>query len=94
MTLSVVRAVDAVISGSTLQLGLSTLGAQSQAWEVPCDAKVPLTINTNTETFAFDESVLVRRANNGVCFSRVEGWTDAAVETYIFGALFVSQVYL
>lgn len=92
--LSVVRAIDAVISGSTLQSGLSTLGAQAQAWEVPCDARVSLTININAQTFTVDESVLVRQTTSGACFSGVEGWTDAAVEEYLFGALFVSQIYL
>lgn len=77
-----------------MQSSLSTLGTQSQAWEVPCDAKVSLTININAQTFTFDESVLVRQTSSGTCFSGVEGWTDDAVEEYIFGALFVSQVYL
>lgn len=85
---------NAVISGSSVQSGLSTLGSQSQAWEVPCNSKVSLTVNINDQTFTFDESVLVRQASSGTCFSGVEGWTDSSVDEYIFGALFVSQVYL
>ncbi|TFY52508.1 hypothetical protein EVJ58_g9977 [Rhodofomes roseus] len=85
---------NAVISGSSVQSGLSTLGSQSQAWEVPCDSKVSLAININDQTFTLDESVLVRQTSSGTCFSGVEGWMDGSVDEYIFGALFVSQVYL
>lgn len=61
---------------------------------MPCDAKVSLTININAQTFTFDETVLVRQTSSGTCFSGVEGWTDDSVDEYIFGALFVSEVYL
>ena len=53
-----------------------------------------LTININAQTFTFDETVLVRQTSSGTCFSGVEGWTDDSVDEYIFGALFVSEVYL
>ncbi|KZT68462.1 acid protease [Daedalea quercina L-15889] len=85
---------NAVISGSSVQSGLSTLGSQSQAWSVPCDTKVSLSININDQTFTLDQSALVRQSSSGTCFSGVEGWTDSSIEQYIFGALFVSQVYL
>ena len=61
---------------------------------MPCDTKVSLSININDQTFTLDESVLVRQSSSGTCFSGVEGWTNSSIEEYIFGALFVSQVYL
>ncbi|TFK57717.1 acid protease [Heliocybe sulcata] len=63
------------------------------AWTMPCDTKMTFTAVFGTESFSVDESILV--INQGTrCVGAVEGWSDSSFTGYLFGARFLSEVYL
>ncbi|CCM01437.1 uncharacterized protein FIBRA_03489 [Fibroporia radiculosa] len=86
--------INAAISGSSLQTGLSSLGNQSQAWTVPCDAQFTFSVVIGSQTFSIDQSALVIQLGNGVCASGIEAWSDQTVDEHLLGALFIQQFYL
>ena len=68
----------------------------SQAWTLPCDSKFTFGLVVGEQTFPLDESVLVidQGLGNNTCVSGIEGWTDPSEELYMFGARFLSTVYM
>lgn len=86
--------INAAISGSSLQTGLSSLGTQSEAWTVPCDAEFSLTVIIGSQKFTLDQSALVINLGNNVCVSGIEAWTDTSIDEYLLGALFIQKFYL
>ena len=85
---------DDAIPGSNLRPDLSSLGILSQAWTIPCDSSFSFGIVVGSQTFTLDETSLVIQQPNGICVSGIEGWTDETQVNYVFGARFLSTIYL
>jgi len=61
---------------------------------VPCDSQFSFSVNINDQQFTLDQSTLVINTGNSQCVSGIEAWTDASIEEYLFGALFIQKFYL
>ena len=74
----------------------STLGNLSQAWTVPCASRFSITIGIGQQNFTLDESTLVvdQGIGTSICTSALEQWTDPQEAVYMFGARFISTVYV
>lgn len=88
------RLIHDAIPGSNLRPDLSTLGSLSEAWTIPCNASFSYGIVVGTQTFTVDQHTLVLQQPDGSCVSGIEGWTDDTQTQYVFGARFLSTVYL
>ncbi|KAK7696113.1 hypothetical protein QCA50_000756 [Cerrena zonata] len=82
------------IEGSVQLPAVSTLGSLAQTWKVPCDSKITLGITVGTQTFTLDSSTLVIKMGDGTCISGIEAWTSSDLNSYLFGARFISVFYL
>ncbi|KAL6305672.1 aspartic peptidase domain-containing protein [Sparassis latifolia] len=85
--------INGIISGSVYEPSLSSLGSESGAWMVPCDAKYTFTVSIGSQSFTLDQSTLMTNSD-AVCTSGIEGWTDSSITQYILGARFLSQFYV
>lgn len=86
--------LDAAIPGSQLQANMGSLGAASQAWTIPCDAKFSFAFLVGGQTFTLDHNSLVIPVSSGQCVSAIEGWSDENETRYLLGTAFISSVYL
>lgn len=68
----------------------------SQAWTLPCNSNFTFRLLIGSQIFALDESILVidQGLDDNTCVSGLEGWTDSFETMYLFGARFLSTVYL
>ncbi|EKM59995.1 uncharacterized protein PHACADRAFT_138388 [Phanerochaete carnosa HHB-10118-sp] len=82
------------IPGSNLRPDLSSLGSLSEAWTVPCNSTFSYGIVVGNQVFTVDESTLVLQQPDGTCVSGIEAWTDSTQSQYVFGARFLSTLYL
>lgn len=85
---------DAAIPGATLSSTLSSLGAASQAWIIPCNSQFTFGFVVGSQTFTLNTESLVIQLGDGTCVSAIESWTDASNNHYLLGARFISSVYL
>lgn len=85
---------DDAIPNATLRTDLSSLGALSQAWAIPCDSSFSFGLVTGSQTFTMDPNTLIISQPDGTCVSGIEGWTDTTQTTYLFGSRFLSTIYL
>jgi hypothetical protein len=46
------------------------------------------------KTYALDQSALVLQNADGSCYGGLQAWADATESDYLFGAIFVSSVYM
>ncbi|KAI0089296.1 aspartic peptidase domain-containing protein [Irpex rosettiformis] len=88
------KLIHDAIPGSQLRSDLSSLGSLSQAYTVPCSSSYTFGVIVGTETFTVETSSLIVKQSHGTCISGIEGWTDASQTQYLFGARFLSTVYL
>ncbi|KZT22082.1 acid protease [Neolentinus lepideus HHB14362 ss-1] len=71
----------------------SDSATSAEAWTVPCGTKMTFTAIFGTESFSVDESILV--INQGErCVGAIEGWSNSSLTGYLFGARFLSEIYL
>ena len=87
-------AIDDAIPGANLRPDLSSLGNLSEAWTVPCNSSFSFGLVVGSQTFTVDESTLVIEQPDGTCVSGIEAWTDSTQTQYVFGARFLSTIYL
>ncbi|KAL0945557.1 hypothetical protein HGRIS_014718 [Hohenbuehelia grisea] len=87
---SMARAIYAVIPSSSSQ---PSANAETNTWVVPCDTKMQLTVTIGEVTVTLTENALIR-SNGTSCISALEEWKDASASEYLFGATFISAVYL
>ena len=66
----------------------------AQAWTVPCNSTFSYGIIVGSQTFTLDEGDLVLPQPDGSCVSGIEAWLDSTETTYVFGARFLSTIYL
>ena len=85
---------DDVIPNATLRTDLSSLGALSEAYSIPCNSSLSFGLVVDSQNFIMDESTLVVELPDGTCVSAIEGWADPTVSTYLFGSRFISTIYL
>ncbi|KAF7796582.1 hypothetical protein EIP86_007763 [Pleurotus ostreatoroseus] len=85
---------DAINGSSEAPSNLSTLGAASKAFTVPCDAQYSFGLVVGAQTFVVSSDMLVIKQSDGTCVSGIEGFTDTAETRYLVGARFISTIYL
>ena len=85
---------DDAIPGAQLRQDLSSLPGVAQAWTIPCNSTFSYGIVIGSETFTLDESILVLPQPDGSCVSSIEAWIDTTDTQYVFGARFLSTIYL
>lgn len=73
---------------------LSSLGTLSQAWTVPCNSTFSYAIVVGDQTFTVAEDELIIQLLDGSCVSAIEAWTDSDQTHYVFGARFMSTLYV
>ncbi|EPQ61141.1 acid protease [Gloeophyllum trabeum ATCC 11539] len=72
---------------------ISDASAHAIAWTVPCDTKMSFTAVFGSESFTVDQSILVINQGDR-CIGGIEGWSDSSLTGYLFGARFLSEVYV
>ncbi|KAJ8520373.1 hypothetical protein ONZ45_g2812 [Pleurotus djamor] len=87
---SIARSIYAGIPGSSRQQAETSVTA---AYTVPCDSKLTVDVQFGDTTVTLKEDVLLLR-NGSTCTSVLEEWNDANISEYLFGATFISAVYL
>ncbi|KAF9493926.1 acid protease [Pleurotus eryngii] len=88
---SVSRPLFAGIPGSSSQPSSSS--PATTAYTVPCDTKVTLDVRFGEFSVTLREDVLVFK-NGTTCTSAFEEWNDQGMSEFLFGATFISAVYL
>ena len=85
---------DDAIPGAQVRADLTSLPGLAQAWTVPCNSTFSYGIIVGSQTFTLDEGDLVLPQPDGSCVSGIEAWLDSSETTYVFGARFLSTIYL
>ncbi|TFK31098.1 aspartic peptidase domain-containing protein [Crucibulum laeve] len=85
----IAHSIHSSINGAVLK----TQTSMSSVWSIPCDSRMSLTITVGTHPYMLLEDKLIQ-SDNGNCTSAIEGWTDNTNDAYLFGATFISSVYL
>ncbi|PSR83441.1 hypothetical protein PHLCEN_2v5713 [Hermanssonia centrifuga] len=88
------KLIHEAIPGSNFRPDLSSLGPLSDAWTIPCDATFSFGLVVGSQTFTLNPDNLIITQPDGTCISGIEGWTDSTQTTYLFGARFLSTIYL
>ncbi|KAF4605678.1 hypothetical protein EYR40_004467 [Pleurotus pulmonarius] len=88
---SITRPLFAGIPGSSSQPSSSS--PSTTAYTVPCDTKVTLDVTFGEFSVTLREDVLVFK-NGTTCTSAFEEWNDQGMSEFLFGATFISAVYL
>ncbi|KAF7319826.1 Acid protease [Mycena kentingensis (nom. inval.)] len=89
---SAARSIYSNIPGSVpLPFGLTPF---TNAWSIPCDTKLTLSITFGTFTTSLNQAVLVVPLGTGQCVGALQEWSDGTVSRYLLGAPFIASIYL
>jgi len=88
------RLIHDSIPGSIAQPAISTLGSLAQTWSIPCNSQFTFGIIVGSNTYTLDTDDLIIHMDDGTCVSAIEAWTSSNLNQYLFGARFMSALYL
>ncbi|KAF9652076.1 acid protease [Thelephora ganbajun] len=83
--------IHAAIKGSSSK---PANDGQSTVYSVPCNAKFSLSTVIGGKTWQVDQTLLVRKLDDGTCVSNIQGWADTNNKQYLFGSAFLSSLYV